>query len=66
MVNIRCRFYRFILHFTEVAPHALENLPEPLFISIIECVRHGLNSDFGQEVKITFFFILLTNNFYKS
>nr|CDQ06172.1 Bm7015 [Brugia malayi] len=46
-----CRkFYRFILYFTEMAPQTLESLPEALFVSIIECLRHGLRSDFGQEV----------------
>uniref|UniRef100_A0A0R3QEI0 MMS19 nucleotide excision repair protein n=1 Tax=Brugia timori TaxID=42155 RepID=A0A0R3QEI0_9BILA len=47
-----CRkFYRFILYFTEMAPQTLESLPEALFVSIIECLRHGLRSDFGQEKR---------------
>ncbi|VIO92909.1 Uncharacterized protein BM_BM7015 [Brugia malayi] len=48
-----CRkFYRFILYFTEMAPQTLESLPEALFVSIIECLRHGLRSDFGQEISL--------------
>ncbi|EJD74821.1 hypothetical protein LOAG_17920 [Loa loa] len=48
-----CRkFYRFILYFTEMTPQSLESLPEALFISIIECLRHGLKSDFGQEISL--------------
>uniref|UniRef100_A0A915PVU4 Exportin-4 n=1 Tax=Setaria digitata TaxID=48799 RepID=A0A915PVU4_9BILA len=45
-------FYRFILYFTEMTPQSLESLPEVLFISIIECLRHGLNSNFGQEIAL--------------
>ncbi|VDO43514.1 unnamed protein product, partial [Onchocerca flexuosa] len=48
-----CRnFYRFILYFTEMTPQSLESLPETLFISIIECLRHGLKSNFGQEISL--------------
>ncbi|MCP9256785.1 hypothetical protein DINM_000005 [Dirofilaria immitis] len=48
-----CRkFYRFILYFTEMTPQSLENLSETLFVSIIECLRHGLKSDFGQEISL--------------
>ncbi|VDK73552.1 unnamed protein product [Litomosoides sigmodontis] len=48
-----CRkFYRFILYFTEMTPQSLESLPEALFSSIIECLRHGLKSDFGPEISL--------------
>ncbi|VBB33229.1 unnamed protein product [Acanthocheilonema viteae] len=48
-----CRkFYRLILYFTEMTPQSLESLPEELFISIIECLRHGLKSDFGPEISL--------------
>uniref|UniRef100_A0A0R3S5N0 Exportin-4 n=1 Tax=Elaeophora elaphi TaxID=1147741 RepID=A0A0R3S5N0_9BILA len=48
-----CRkFYRFILYFAEMTPQSLENLPEALFMSIIECLRHGLKSDFGHEISL--------------
>lgn len=39
-----------------MTPQSLENLPEALFLSIIECLRHGLKSDFGQEVTMILYF----------
>lgn len=60
MVSIHFRFYRFILYFTEMTPQSLESLPEALFVSIIECLRHGLKSDFGQEVTDGTFFLSFT------
>ncbi|KHN78214.1 Exportin-4 [Toxocara canis] len=46
------KFYNLLLYFAEMAPEYVGVMPEAMFLSIMECLRHGLQCHFGQEVAL--------------
>uniref|UniRef100_A0A915ATK0 Exportin-4 n=1 Tax=Parascaris univalens TaxID=6257 RepID=A0A915ATK0_PARUN len=46
------KFYNLLLYFSEMAPEYLAMMPEQMLISVMECIRRGLQCHFGQEVAL--------------
>ncbi|VDN01903.1 unnamed protein product [Thelazia callipaeda] len=46
------KFYRFIFYLAQMAPQYFENLSDVLLVSIVECLKHGLRSTFGEEISL--------------
>lgn len=50
MPTLCVKFYRLILYFVEMAPECVGLMSDSMLGTVIECLRFGLQSHFGQEV----------------
>ncbi|VDK17648.1 unnamed protein product, partial [Anisakis simplex] len=62
--SIASKFYNLLLYFAEMAPEYFNVISEEMFLSIMECLRHGLQCLHGQEVFMRFYFCRLTSSHY--